>query len=192
MIGQGLEAARVLQTKALFQISFQTPMPCLFMTAETPSPLQVTQFEADIRIVEQLLDMCVGFEENRYSYDSPVWYFAARHTKIDCYEKRGKKGFLFFIGDEECGGEKNILYRNEIKKIFGDNISSDLSLNEARKPVSKKEVIISIMQLVNGMDKSTVINHWEEDAHDIVSKAISKISLKKESFIKRLSRALKK
>lgn len=27
-------------------------------------------------------------------------YFMARHTSIDCYEKRGKRGYLFMIGDE--------------------------------------------------------------------------------------------
>ena len=27
-------------------------------------------------------------------------YFMARHTAIDCYEKRGRRGYLFIIGDE--------------------------------------------------------------------------------------------
>ena len=27
-------------------------------------------------------------------------YFMARHTSIDCHEKRGKRGYLFIIGDE--------------------------------------------------------------------------------------------
>ncbi|HAO33838.1 MAG TPA: hypothetical protein DCQ84_12920, partial [Candidatus Competibacteraceae bacterium] len=34
------------------------------------------------------------------SYTLP-WYFAATHTAIDCFEKRGKKGYLFTVGDEE-------------------------------------------------------------------------------------------
>jgi hypothetical protein len=29
-----------------------------------------------------------------------MWYFAAMHTKIDCFLKRGQKGFLFTVGDE--------------------------------------------------------------------------------------------
>ena len=31
-------------------------------------------------------------DNGRVSYDSLLWYFAAKHTAIDSYEKRGKKG----------------------------------------------------------------------------------------------------
>lgn len=67
------------------------------------SPLQVTQFEADIRIAEQLTKIYLeqgGGGNNYESYILP-WYFAGHHTKIDCFEKRNKKGFLFTIGDEQ-------------------------------------------------------------------------------------------
>jgi hypothetical protein len=66
------------------------------------APLQVTQFEADIRISDQLAELYLeggGGGNNYESYDLP-WIFAARKTSIDCFEKRGKKGYLFTIGDE--------------------------------------------------------------------------------------------
>lgn len=67
------------------------------------APLQVTQFEADIRIARQLEKLWLekgGGGNSCESYNLP-WYFAAMHTAIDCFEKRGKKGYLFTVGDEE-------------------------------------------------------------------------------------------
>lgn len=83
------------------------------------APLQTTQFEADIRIAEQLLDVYFegrGGGNGGESYHLS-WYFASRHTKIDCYEKRHEKGFLFTIGDECC--HEN-LTQKEIRRVFGD------------------------------------------------------------------------
>ena len=82
------------------------------------APLQVTQFESDIRIAEQLLSLWL---EGRGG-DSPedyelLWYFASKHVKTDCNEKHGKKGYLFTIGDADCH-EK--LKQEHIKAIFGD------------------------------------------------------------------------
>ena len=58
------------------------------------SPLQVTQFESDIRIAEQLLDL---YFENRGAGEvvpTCLWEFLARHTKIDAIEKRHEKRFI--------------------------------------------------------------------------------------------------
>lgn len=66
------------------------------------SPLQATQFEADIRIAEQLVSLYLeggGGGNNFESYDLP-WIFAAKKTKIDSFNKRNVKGYLFTIGDE--------------------------------------------------------------------------------------------
>ena len=65
-------------------------------------PIQVTQFEADIRIAEQLAEIYLeegGGCNDHESYLLPLW-FAKNHTKIDSMKKRNKKGYIFTMGDE--------------------------------------------------------------------------------------------
>lgn len=66
------------------------------------APLQVTQFEADLRIAQQLERVWLekGGGGNHYESYALAWYFAARHTATDSFERRGRKGFLFTVGDE--------------------------------------------------------------------------------------------
>ncbi|WP_336214672.1 hypothetical protein [Nonomuraea sp. LPB2021202275-12-8] len=66
------------------------------------APLQVGQFESDNRMDEHLGRILLeggGGGQKRESYELAM-YFMARHTSIDCYDKRGKRGYLFIIGDE--------------------------------------------------------------------------------------------
>ncbi len=93
------------------------------------APLQVSQFEADNRIVEQLTKIWLehgGGGNNFESYNLP-WYFAARHTIHDSYEKRAKRGYLFTVGDEEA---PQTLTRDQIERVLGDAIQ-DVSTPEA-------------------------------------------------------------
>ena len=65
-------------------------------------PLQVGQFESDNRMDEQLGEIVLeggGGGQMRESYELAM-YFMAHHTALDCHEKRGKRGYLFIIGDE--------------------------------------------------------------------------------------------
>lgn len=86
--------------------------------ARDEAPLQVTQFEADIRIAEQLTKIYLerGGGGNNYESYALAWYFAAMHTRIDCFEKRGKKGYLFTIGDEE---PTPYLEADDIERVLG-------------------------------------------------------------------------
>lgn len=93
------------------------------------APLQVSQFEADNRIVEQLTKIWLegnGGGNGWESYNLP-WYFAALHTVHDSIEKRGKRGYLFTVGDEEAPEN---LTREQITKFIGDTPQVELSTKE--------------------------------------------------------------
>jgi hypothetical protein len=93
------------------------------------APLQVSQFEADKRIIEQLTQIYLehgGGGNDFESYNLP-WYFAAHHTVHDSMEKRGKRGYLFTIGDEEAPRD---LTKDQIKQFIGDDLEVNVSTKD--------------------------------------------------------------
>jgi hypothetical protein len=108
------------------------------------SPLQVTQFESDIRIAEQLMDVWfeAGGGPNAGESYLAAWYYAAKHTTIDCFEKRGQKGFIFTIGDEPT---LKVLTRSDIKKFFGDDVQHDFTAEELLNEVSRKYEVFHLI-----------------------------------------------
>lgn len=65
-------------------------------------PIQASQFESDIRIAEQLdlLYFEGGGGGNDWESYTSAWWFGLHHTDLDCW-KRGAKGVIITIGDEE-------------------------------------------------------------------------------------------
>lgn len=93
------------------------------------APLQVSQFEADKRIIEQLTQLWLehGGGGNMFeSYHLP-WYFAAMHTVHDSFEKRGKRGYLFTVGDERVPAP---LTKADIKTVCGEDVERDYTAQE--------------------------------------------------------------
>jgi len=108
------------------------------------TPLQVTQFESDIRIAEQLQGIyleCGGGGNNSESYHLP-WYFAAMHTSIDCFENRGKKGYLFTFGDEMPPGD---LTPEQVRSVFGYSSEESLSINKILDMASEKYEVFHLI-----------------------------------------------
>lgn len=100
------------------------------------APLQVSQFESSNVIIEQLMKIWVerGGGGNYFESYTLPWYFAARHTSTDSYEKRGKKGYLFTLGDD---GVPDSIPAEHIEEIFGDKVSEDISTKSLLEEVSK-------------------------------------------------------
>ncbi|WP_433381672.1 hypothetical protein ACQPZX_17520 [Actinoplanes sp. CA-142083] len=66
------------------------------------APLQIGQFESDNRMDEDLARIMLeggGGGQKTESYELAM-YFMARHTSLDSMLKRGRRGYLFLIGDE--------------------------------------------------------------------------------------------
>lgn len=129
------------------------------------APLQVSQFEADDRIIEQLVDLFIehgGGGNSFESYNGP-WYFAATHTSTDCFEKRGKKGYLFTIGDENAPGP---IPAAKLKQFLGDEVTQDLDseslLRMAQKMYHVFHIVAEEGSHCRGGGKDRVLASWRE------------------------------
>jgi len=101
------------------------------------APLQIGQFESGtIELNHWLSGINIesgggGNEGESYHL---AWLFGARHTTTDSFELRGRKGFLFTIGDEWCLPN---IPTSFLKNYMGYEQASDVSreqiLEEARK-----------------------------------------------------------
>lgn len=109
------------------------------------APLQVSQFEADKRIIEQLTGIYLehGGGGNSFENYNLPWYFAARHTVHDSLIKRGKRGYLFTVGDEEAPESLTVA---QIKRFIGDDLERQLTslemLEEAQRMYDVYHIII--------------------------------------------------
>lgn len=65
------------------------------------APIQASQFESDVRILDQTTKIYFegGGGGNSYESYTAAWYFGLNNTKLDCW-KRGKKGVIITLGDE--------------------------------------------------------------------------------------------
>ena len=101
------------------------------------APIQVGQFETSDELTEKWLKAIYieggGGGNNGESYQL-AWYFAAYHTKIDSYEKRGIKGTLITIGDEPCHGA---IQGSVLKQLFGEG-EGEMLTSVLFKEVQKK------------------------------------------------------
>ncbi len=65
------------------------------------APIQASQFESDVRILDQTTKIYFegGGGGNGFESYTAAWYFGLHNTDLDCW-KRGKKGIIITMGDE--------------------------------------------------------------------------------------------
>lgn len=125
------------------------------------TPLQVTQFEVDRLIADQLLDLHFTGHGGGNDFESYqlLWYFCSRHTLLDCYEKRGKKGFLLTVGDD---GYPDRLTKNEIKEVFGDDVQGDILTTDLLAEINKKYDVYHVCLEQGGSYRRRDMDSWTE------------------------------
>lgn len=66
------------------------------------APIQMSQFESDIRIAESLDKIFIehGGGGNGFESYTAAWYMGLTRTKLDCFDKQGRKGIIITMGDE--------------------------------------------------------------------------------------------
>jgi hypothetical protein len=129
--------------------------------AQGHGALQVSQFEPDIRIVEQLRQMWLvknGGGNGSESYDL-AWYFAANYTVADSYEKRGNRGFLFTFGDEPAPFQT--MSTHDLETIFGPGQYESAKPADSLRAAQEKYRVFHIIVERGGRDRKTHAS-WTE------------------------------
>ena len=124
------------------------------------APLQVGQFESGIEIEEDLGKLFLeggGGGHITESYELAL-HFMARHTAIDCLEKRDQRGYLFIIGDE-------IPYprvkRNEVARHLGEKLQADVPVEEVMAELERRyDVYFILPNMTSNWGNETVLRRW--------------------------------
>lgn len=100
------------------------------------APVQMSQFESDIRIAEHLDKVFFegGGGGNNFESYTAAWYFGLKHTDLDCW-KRGKKGIIITMGDEPLNP---YLPRRPLEAVSDDKLQNDVETSALYKEVTEK------------------------------------------------------
>jgi len=101
------------------------------------APIQMSQFESDVRIAVSLdkVFMEHGGGGNGFESYTAAWYMGIRHTKLDCYDKQGRKGIIITMGDEPLNP---YLPKGPLSNVTGDSLQSNIETRDLLPEVTKK------------------------------------------------------
>lgn len=106
------------------------------------APIQISQFESDIRIAEHLDK--IWFERggggNSFESYTAAWYMGLNHTSLDCH-RRGKKGVIITLGDEPLNP---YLPGKRLAQLTGDRILGNIDTKKLYSKASEKFEIFHI------------------------------------------------
>lgn len=127
------------------------------------APIQATQFESDVRIIDQTTKIWFegGGGGNEFESYTAAWYFGLYHTDLDCW-KRGKRGLIITLGDEPLN--PYLPGRNLYKTLDGQRSSdfADIETTDLYKAASEKFDIYHIAV----KDNESSFRHYEDKIRD--------------------------
>lgn len=100
------------------------------------APIQATQFESDIRILDQTAKIWFegGGGGNKFESYTAAWYFGLHNTKLDCWS-RGRKGIIITLGDEPLNP---YLPKRSLNNVLGSSEQADVDTEQLYKEVCEK------------------------------------------------------
>lgn len=126
-------------------------------------PIQVGQFEADIRMEDGLVSIVIGGggggRDAVYSHESyglPIFVLGMR-TEIDCYKKRKKKGYAFIFGDELPYDRITAQEQEKYLGIRGEDVPIEVAVKAAKE---KYNLFYIIPGGTMHAGESTLIDRW--------------------------------
>lgn len=124
------------------------------------APLQLGQFESSTQLVNDGLSRLWlegGGGDAPESY-LLAWHAAARHTTMDCWEKRQQKGFLFTVGDDTT----HTVFEGESQvKIFGYDRAQRVTARELLAEAEKTYHVFHVnIDHGRGGQSNRVADHW--------------------------------
>lgn len=155
------------------------------------APIQMSQFESDIRIAESIdkLWMEGGGGGNHYESYTAAWYMGLKRTKLDAYDKQGRKGIIITMGDEELNPylsatdlknkvnikeqsdiETNVLYKQAIEKFDIFHLAVEDSDNCYR--YHKDGIEKSFGQLLGDRLKHTTVNRLAQSIEECIDESM--------------------
>lgn len=131
-------------------------------------PLQMGQFESDNRMDEQLEAMYLegnGGGQVHETYELAAYYLA-RHTYLETFEKFGKKGYAFFIGDEmpyelvrrSYGGYRG----HTLDSLVGDTLESDIPTEQIFAELQEKYHVFFLFQKQGSYTEGEILPAWRK------------------------------
>lgn len=124
-------------------------------------PLQVGEFESDNRIDQWLTSIYLegnGGGQVHESYGL-VHYFAGTRTVIDCMTKRGRKGFLFTVGDEN---PHPVMSKDALLKACSGEVAGDVTIEEAIAAAQRLYEVFHIIVPSQSYAPDTSLKRWRE------------------------------